>query len=45
MQKMTINQIDIYPDLIEQGFSSEEAYYLANQAYNDWMERTRMCNN
>lgn len=30
---MTINQIDIYPDLIESGYSKEEAYYLAKQAH------------
>lgn len=45
MQTMTINQIDPYPDLIEQGFSSEEAYYLSNQVVNDWLERTRLRNN
>lgn len=42
---MTINQIDIYPDLIKSGYSEEEACYLANQAYNDWIERTRLYNN
>lgn len=41
---MTINQTNMLPDLIELGYSNEEAYYYANQAYSDWVDKTKMGN-
>lgn len=39
---MEINQIDIYPKLIDLGYSRDAAYYYANQSYSDWFDRTKL---
>lgn len=39
---MRINQTDLYPILIDMGYSSDAAYYYANQAYGDWVDRTKL---
>ena len=39
---MEINQTDIYPKLIDLGYSIDAAYYYANQAYNYWYDRTKI---
>lgn len=41
---MTINQTNMFPDLLALGYSREEAYYYANQAYSDWVDNTKMSN-
>lgn len=39
---MTVNQIDPYDDLMSQGYSEDEARFISDQVYRDWVERTRI---